>query len=1207
MNQKRSILPVVTALAFLLTASTHFAKAQNLYAAIHGTVTDTSGAVIPNATVTVVNTSTGITTAKQTNSEGYYIFPQLQSGGPYTVTISSQAFQNFVSSGLNLDVNDNRDIDAKLLPGSTSQTVQVNATALQVETSDTQLKQVVTASQLEQIPMEGRDPAGLQKLEPGVVESSDRLGNFSSNGSQTPQNAYLVNGIDITDVSLNQEGLQVNPDALQEEDIVTSTINPESSRNSGAIINQVVKPGSNRFHGSGFEFYRDTFLNNGNYFSQIRPDFHQNLYGGTLGGPLLRNKLFFFTAYQGLRNRTGETQVPQTMSSDQLAGMFSGNLNYSVGGNDNTPYTASNGQHFNDGLANNPLPFPVTGPMGTCAPPETWAECFNGPGSSGTAVNIASGQWNSLAAKIVQQYVPGSNFQSGGNSYYDFNAANTLAQDQGIARIDYTPTSRDTIWTSTIFQSSPGTNALPFGGSSFPGFTMVAADHYKLFNASWTHTFGADMLNELRAGYYRNNYPSVIPQTVTQPGSYGFSISPQLAQASLPYMSIGAYFNLGFSYEGPQPRVDTSLTYSDNFSWIIGNHSLKFGGSFEQFRVRNPFAYLNNGSYSYNGSGQYSSGDPMIDFVMGIPDSYAQTSDGFINAVSSERYVYLQDNWKVSPTFTVNLGIAWDAEQPTQNAQFGGLGINCWANTSVTSKIFPGGPPGLFFPGDPGCNAAGSPTTNYKHFGPRVGFAWSPESGPARLIGTPGSHEFSVRGGFGIYYNRDQEEQSLQNLEDPPFFYYSRGAGDVGGSPAFINPFQDVSGNTSLSEANPFPFTVPTAGAMIDWTQYNQLALATFDKHYDAPYIYNFNLNVQRSLPANMVMQIGYVGSLGRRLPSWYEGDPITPAGHAACAAGATVPGFPASDTCNGNLRTAIHTYFPQFAAQPAIVPGSQSQLPNGLPWYTSIAAQNTEGSSSYHSFQASLIKAPTHGLQFTLAYTYSHALDDGSGYESVTGGDSGYGPGRALIWVPQFKWLNYGDSDYDARHRIVASYVYQVPVAGFMKHNLLLREALSGWGIGGVTAAQTGFPVGISMGTSQSLWCDASYFGCGDVPDTSSTHIATYNPRNSGHQWFDITPFSAEPLGTYGNTRRNFFHGPGFNYTNLQISKTFNVSPDGVRSVQLRLEAFNAFNHANFAAPSGNFSDSSFGLITNVIQSAEVNQDPQPGRAIQLVGKFYF
>lgn len=1162
--------------------SWHALIAQGTYAAVHGTVTDKSGAIVPNAQITVLNGSTGITITGKTDSKGYFILPQLQAGGPYSVTVTAPGFNSFSANGITLVVNDNRDVDAKLEVGTSSTTVQVSATALQVETSDTQLKQVDTAETIEETPLLGRDVSGLEKLQPGAVESSDRFGTYSTNGSQSTQNSFLLNGTDINDGPLQNEGISVNPDALQEQDIVTSTLNPEFSRNSGAIVNQIVKPGTNHFHGSGFEFYRDTFLNNGNYFSLSsadRPVFHQNVYGGTIGGPVFKDKLFFFLAYQGTRNRTGSTTVQQTLSSAQRAGQFSNDINL-----------LTNTSNALGGLSSNPLPFNVAG----CTKGETWSQCF----PSGT-VNISTSQFNSIASNLTNTYVPAANETLGGVPYYNFNANDTSAADQGVIRVDYTPTSHDTIWASSIFQSSPSTSTLTFGGGSFPGFGSVEAEHFKIFSASYTHSFNSSTLNELKLGYYRFDFAAVEPASLNPPSSLGFSINPQLANgAGVPYMSIGPYFSLGFSYEGPQPRLDTNLTYADNFTKIVGNHSLKFGASYEQFRVDNPFALYNNGYYGYNGAGIYSSGDPLIDFELGIPDQFLQTNDGHINALSGEIYAYAQDNWKVTPDFTFNYGIAWDVEQPTKNAQDGGLGIVCWSNSNFASSVFPGAPPGLSFPGDPGCNRAGGPTSHYNRFAPRIGFAWSPSAGPEKIIGNNGSHDFSIRGGFGIYYNRDQEEQSLQNLEDPPAFYVSHGAADLAGlSPAFANPYTDVAGNGS--KANPFPFASPTKGQAVDWQGlYDLNELSTFDPTYSVPYTYNYNLNMQRSLPANSILQIAYVGSLGRRLASWYEGDNITQAGHDACVSGAAASPIVPGVTCQ-EVSSSIPTYFPQLTAQPAIDSGT------GLPWYTTVARQTTEGASNYNSFQASLIKGRTHGLSATFAYTYSHGLDNSSGYESSTGSK-----GRSLNFTPGYQYLNYGDSDYDARHRFVTSYTYEVPIASFMADKPFLRAGLAGWELSGVTALQTGFPVQVYEGTQNSYYCSGSYFGCADSPNTTDFHPKSLNPRakvDGASDWFSTTPFTPEAYGTFGNTKRNYFHGPGFNYTNLQVSKNIHLTADGVRYVQLRLEAYNAFNHANFDGPSGDFSSPDFGQITSVIQSAETNGDPQPARAIQLSGKFFF
>ena len=1215
MRRKLFLVAIAVSAAWLMAPRP--VQAQDVYAAIHGTVTDASGAVISNAAVTVVNTSTNIKTKATTDKNGYYIVPQLQIGGPYTVTIEATSFQTFTQSGLNLQLNDNRDVDAKLAVGSPNTTVQVSATALQVETSDSQLKQIVTAEQLEAIPLEGRDASGLQKLEPGVVESSDRFGGFSTDGNQTPQNSYQVNGIDINDFALQDEAISVNPDALQEENIIASTLNPEFPRNSGATVSQVVKAGTNLLHGDAFEYYRDTFMNAKPYFATTVPEFHQNLYGATLGGPVVRDKLFFFLGYQGLRNRAGAPTSAPTLSLEDFSGDFSDDFNYYNEGANNSV-----------GLTSNPIPFNIPGPSGTCvadptaSSPETWSECF----PSGT-VSISPSAWNSIASKTTTKYIPQPNL----GAFYDFNTANTDAADQGIIRADYTPTSRDAIWASSIFQSSPASANISFGGGSFPGFGMVSSEHFKLFSASYTHTFNSNTLNELHGAYFRLNYPSVIPNNPALPSSYGFTgITPQdTALPGFPYLSIGE-FAVGNSYEGPQPRVDTNLSYGDNFTRIIGAHSLKIGGLYEQFRVDNPFSYLNNGYYYFDGSteggGFYSSGDPILDFELGIADGYEQTSNGDINTLAAETYAYAQDSWKISSDLTLNYGISWDVEAPTRNAQFDHIGIVCWNNSSAESTVFPGAPPGLAWPGDPGCNNAGGPTSHYNRFGPRIGFAWSPSSGPNFLIGEPGEHKFSIRGGYGIYYNRDQEEQSLQNLEDPPFLQESSGAGDVGGFPSFANPFEDVTGNSSVSEPNRFPAMIPGPGDTdVDWAGlYYELRLATFDRtKYTVPYSENFNLNIQRALRGDMILQIGYVGSVAHRLPSWYDADYITPAGHAACLAGSVPAGFPANYNCNSGLAGSIHTYFPQFTADPALAypAGAFPSFPNGVPWYTTVADQTTEGASNYNSLQISLIKGTSHGLYFSTAYTYSHALDDGSGYESANGNGGENSSGHVEIYTPGFTYLNYGNSDYDSRQRFVSSYVYRVPVFSAIAKNLLLREAVAGWEIAGVTALQSGFPVAIEEGQDRSLWCDGdSYFGCGDVPNTSTFHIQTENPRKTqtlmvngtpetGNFYFNPTSFSNEPIGTYGNVKRNFFHGPGFNYTNLQLAKNFAIPKINENSyLELRIEAFNAFNHANFSTPGGDFSSgTTFGEVTAVIVTADPNGDPSPARSYQLVGKFFF
>jgi len=1177
-----SFLSLLAIAGFLAITTIPAAHAQVTAAAIHGSVTDSTGAIVPNAKVTALDTATGIVTVTSSNRSGLYTFPALQIG-PYAVDIEAAGFERSESKGITLTANADLEINATLKVGTAAETVTVDASAVQVETANTQLEQTITDTEIENIPMFGRDAASLEKLAPGVVESSDRFGSFSANGSQTTSNSFLLDGIDNNDGPLQDEGLVINPDALAEENIVLSTLNAEFARNGGAVVNQVVKSGTNKIHGSGFEYYRDTFMNNGNYFTQPgagHPPFHQNLYGGTVGGPIFKDKLFLFMAYQGLRNRTGQTTETPVFQSGILSnGDFTNENNIANSGPDGTV-----------GLSNKSIPFAITTGGGICGPgsaKSTWVECF----PAGSSVVIAPSNFNTIASTLANKYVPPGNAGSSLAPEYNFNTANTGAADQGILRADYHISSADALYGTGIFQSSPSTASLGFGGSDLPGFGTIQAEHFKLFSASETHTFNSNNLNELRAGYYRLNFAAVEPAAVVSPTSVGFNIFPNNPQSGVPFMNLSGLFSLGFTREGPQPRKDTNVTAGDNFTRIFHNHTLKIGTSVEQFRVNNPYSADNSGSFGFSGAGGYSSGDPGIDFLLGVPDTYQQTSDGFVDAIAYEFYSFAQDSWKATSDLTVNYGIAWDVETPNRNMQFKGEGITCFQVGGPVSTVFPGGFPGLLFPGDPGCNTAGSAKIKYKHFGPRVGFAWSPSNGPAALIGEPGAHKFSVRAGFGMYFNRDAEEGQLQNLGDTPNFKNSFGAADIGGSPSFVNPFADVTGNAALSEASPFPYTPPKPGSALNWALYTGQDTSAIDPKYTVPYIYNWNLNLQRQLTNTMILQIGYVGSVGHKLATVHEGDPITPAGHAACLA---------SPDCTGNFNQ-LHAYDPALFAQPTVFDGQAAFL--------SMGELSTTATSNYNALEVSLNKNLSHGLFATVAYTYSHALDNASGLES-----SGFnGPGTNFI--PGFTHLSYGSSDFDARHRLVAAYDYGVPLLASMNEQAVVKEILGSWHVAGFTVLQAGFPVVITdFGTFNSGYCDEfSYYACSDVPVTSTFNIPKQNIRSTFQQsgtatFFNHSLFSQEPIGTFGNAGRGLVHGPGFNYTDLSLYKNIPLGGDSSRSLQIMLQAANVFNHANFAQPDGNFTDGPFfGTVSAVKTSADLNGDPFGGRTVQLVAKVRF
>ena len=443
---------------------------------------------------------------------------------------------------------------------------------------------------------------------------------------------------------------------------------------------------------------------------------------------------------------------------------------------------------------------------------------------------------------------------------------------------------------------------------------------------------------------------------------------------------------------------------------------------------------------------------------------------------------------------------------------------------------------------------------------------------------------------------------------DPPFGISSLGAKDVGGSPSFANPFTDIAGRAGKSEANRFPYTFPTAGQTIDFSPFPPYELSGIDPTYDVPYVYNFNVNIERQLPGNQVLTVGYVGSLGRRLARGYEADKETLAGHADVV-----------NTCNTMTAAAggDETDCLNFAQTLSLNAPQDFRDTSGN--FLSVGHVYTDGTSNYNSLQVSLNKQANHGLYYIVSYTYAHALDNGSSFES-----SGFGNGNDIAgtnWVPGFNQLSYGNSEYDARHTFRAGYGYLVPLFPAWKQHYLVNQAIGGWHLTGITTLQSGNPVSIGeSGFNRSLWCNGaepySFYECPDTPMTSTFNISHTNPRGANNLWFDPTIFSPEPLGTFGDVKRNFFSGPGFNYTDMTLYKNFPLGKaDSPRYIELRLEAFNVFNHANFAPPDGNLSDGlpsqggTFGQITSVVVPVQDggNGDPQPGRAVQLAGKFYF
>jgi hypothetical protein len=1168
----------------LLPAS---ARADNLYASVRGTVTDPSGAVISGAKLTVTNAGTGIMFSTTSSSSGTFSFLQLPIGD-YSLRAEQTGFKTYQASGIHLDLNQVFNLEVKLALGATSEQIVVEANPVQVEQTDMQLGTTISGQTISDMPLNGRDWTQLQQLEPGIVAASDRfggvnLGAFSGNGAESQQNSFLINGNDSNDADLNTALIIPSVDAIGEFRMVTSTLNPEYGRNSGSIINAAIKNGTNAFHGDAFEFYRDTFLDAGAWFEPAPSPFHQNQYGATIGGPIVKNHAFFFFSYEGLGFKTPEpngvaTSVP-VGSTAQQSGMFGAGA-----------FAAATNTIPFGMYSDNSGPCPVSGGVQCAAGSQTFAAMF----PTGT---IPTQDLNTLSTKLMTQFVPAPN----SGTSYNFNPIAVGSHKQYIYRIDDKIRENDALWGYGFWETQPVVSTIPFLGATLPGFEMQQQAHYNQYAISWTHTFSPTTLNELRIGYTRFNFQAVEPVSPINPTTYGFTgITPQTyTGASLPVMNVGGYFSLGFSSDGPQPRIQNNYEIVDNVSKVWGHHTFKAGISFERIGLDNPFNANLSGTYTFGGSGPFSSSNPLADFLLGVPDGYAQGSGSIIAATGYEYYAYAQDQWQIRPNLTLTFGTGYDLEKPWINEYSKGE-IMFAFRAGEQSKIYPFMPIGWVYPGDPGIDKYGGMSPHYDQFGPRIGFAWSPGS----------AKNWSIHGGIGLYYNRTEEELALETLENPPFALSSSGATVACGSPGFVNPFQGVTyattgcNNLTGGTTNPFPYVPPAPGTTsFNVAQYFPVGAGSNieDPKFTAPRSTNFNLTVERQLSKSTILSVAYVGNIGRHEEGAYVANQagVSP-GLNPVAAAYVAPGA-SSPTCTSgtSLASAACPQTPYVAG--TVQPQTPGATPLNLGVYGGAGVQATGYNSNYNSMQVTLNKHFSDGLQVLAAYTWSRYFDETSSLENAGFNGPGINP-----FDPR---SGYAPSANDAPQRFVVSYTYTLP---FFKLTHRWKRMTDDWNLTGVYTLQHGFPIPVADTFAQtSLLCDffTSFYQCADRTSRTGTPLGITNPRNAGNYWFNPAAFTVPAPGTgIGTATRNPLYGPGINYGDMALEK--NIHVDESRYFQLRLETFDTFNHANFANPVNSYagviediSEPNFGRIFSV-RPISTGGD---GRVLQLGAKFYF
>lgn len=1135
---------------------------------ISGTVKDNTGSVVVNANVTVINPATGVRRTAATNSVGIYSFSDLPVGR-YEVEISDAGFKAYRRSDVMVDVNSAVVVDATLPLGQRSETVTVKESPVEVEAASTQLGDVITAQNMTALPLNGRSYTDLLALQPGVIPVSTitpltvqglgqsvfapsgdlNPGTLSINGQRENSNGYTVNGADAEETGSLAAAVVPNLDSIAEFRILSDNFDAEYGKYTGGQINVITKSGSNDFHGDVFEFLRNTDFDARNFFSPTRGAFRQNQFGGTIGGPIVRNKVFFFSDYQGTRQTQGsDTGLIPVPSLADRAGNLSdqaGSLTGTVGG----PYWAN--------LLSQKLHYPVL-----VGEPYYSPGCVNSSQCVLPNAMVPQTAWSAPAANLLQ-YIPQPNLPG---NLFSTSAYNEVLNDNKVGeRID-----ADTHlgWLFGYYSSDGFTQNNPYptaqGGANVPGFNALNTGLAQMAVFGDTKTFGPSAVNELRLSYTRDATDLGKPA-----GGLGVSLAAQgfvtgagtlgivpLAPANQGVENV--FFN-NFTIGSDPDRfyqINNNFELSDNFSKVSGSHTMKFGAQVDYDQI-NTFPYADlNGSFNFYGT---ETGLDFADFLLGIASQYTQNDLRPFYGRNKYFGLFAQDSWRVAKNLTLNYGLRWDRIEPWYEKYNNDLTLV----PGEQSMVFPGAPAGLAYPGDPGISRTLAPPGN-KDFAPRIGLAYSPEASPGswleKIVGTPG--KTSIRAGFGTFYAMIPGETLGLISDNAPYgFTYTSPA-----PPLFATPFIDaltgnVEGQRFPAQLAPLNASATNPDPTLDFSQFEPIStIPGYSPTNKIPYTDSYMLTMQRQLGNNTLFSIGYVGNEGHHLLVLEEANPGNPA--LCLSLSQTSQVAPGTATCGpfGENTTYI-------TASGHTINGTRG--PFG-PDFGSISYQKSIGNSSYNALEASL-RHSSKRVQVFASYTYSKSIDIASNL-----GD------QVDPFNPN---LTRGLSSFDMRHNFVASYTYQIPFEQIFRSK---SKWATGWSISGITRYSTGLPVTLYnyedtslLGTQgngiNNLAVDGLEYAGGPLD-------LNHNPRN-GQAYFNTSVFSLPPLGSVGNSGRRFFSGPGIDNYDLTLQKNFQRRES--QSLQLRLEAFNAFNHAQFYGPSsvdGNISSPTFG---NVVSAA--------------------
>lgn len=1072
---------------------------------IAGTIQDSSGSAIANATVNLTEVSKGTTQTFKTDEGGNYNAPFL-APGTYRISVEAAGFKRSASQDIPIEVDAHQRFDVRMEVGDVNQTVEVTAAAPLVRSESAELGEVISQQSVQMLPLNGRNFAQLVNLVPGVTpgQNGENLSgastfnprassNFNALGSQANANGWLVDGIIDNEYTFNTVMVQPSVESILEFKVLTGTFSAEYGRGAGVVTTQT-RSGSNEFHGSAFEFLRNNYFDARNYFNakttssgapNAQPSFRRNQYGASIGGRVIKNKAFFFADYYGQREIKGNTFVTTVPTAQQHRGDFS-----DLGVNIFDPLSLS-----------------------TRADGKLIRNQFQ---SNGRLNAIPANRINPIAQRLIDLY-PLPNFGSGINNNRVDVFNRDLTDNGGNVRFDYRFSDKDSAFARFSYEKFDLFDAKGQSGCCY-ATPAAAASQYDLgpyvsggqittLAASGlafheTHVFSPTVVNELIAGFSRTNPLStqsdIGHNAATSLGINGINLTafstglPTIVPSAAGNQQGVQALNGGPGFLPANPR-QTSYQIQDTLSWTVGAHQLNMGWRGVRNNV-SPFTNTDTrGTLNFSNSFTQdpltnSGGSGFATLMLGYLTS---GSRGFLLTpyylTNYEHAIYFQDNWKVSSRLTLNLGLRWEVFTAATEER------NRLTNFDVANLR-------LVYAGVGGTSNSAGVRTRWNNFGPRFGFAYSVD----------GSGKTVVRGGFGMsYFPLEASASNILGQAVP--WTYSQNTPAIDTYPA---PSQFGTVIPTLAQ----PFATPQAlqpQTTADLITANPRVLGHSFAN-ETPYYETWNLNIERQIGQSMLAEIGYAGSRGLHL--WYGYNPQE-----------VLPG-PAS--VNQNLRITI----PQIAS------------------VRNILQVDPRNMSNFHSLQAKFNRRMAKGFQLLGSYTWSKSLDYGGSVAS--GGGAAGGPQT----ITNFK-AGYGPSGFDVRHRLVASWLYELPFGegrAMLTHGVA-SQILGGWELDGIGTFSTGrpFSVFLSNGVTNGAPSWPDRIASGDLSNQSRA------------RWYDATAFAAPNTPRYGNAGRSILYSP--NSTNFDVSlvKTFSF---GERiKTQFRADAFNVFNHPQFGFPNQN------------------------------------